>query len=293
MRFLLFILLTITASAATLTVNGVASATKVNGITLAGVNGVAGSGSDPNQFPVTTGLKIFLEAEQDTGFSGGTATDYSGNGYDATQGTGSSQPSRVANVAAGGTKAVYRFDGSADHMLFSGSALGILNNAASCTIFVVCNYTSASSSECGPFFASRGDATSSTRARLTANLNVASHNPGAGGRRLDSDAFAGVNAATGSMPSGFNLLAAKFDWANTDLYFYRNTTTEASSTSFQTAGNTAATDSLEISFGRVGGGGGSYGYFPGDVAVLAVFVPALGTTDYETNRDWLIARYGL
>jgi len=91
----------------------------------------------PLQLP---NLKLYLSADRMYQYADGTAIssflDYSGNNYNATQGSGTLQPTFETNEF--GINAGIKFDGSNDAMNITGGALDIFRNINQFTVQIVC-----------------------------------------------------------------------------------------------------------------------------------------------------------
>lgn len=213
------------------------------------------------------GVLLNFDPNRITGVADGgavaTVSDFSGNGYNATQGTGTKQAAWTRNGRNG--RAVLTFDGGDEYFL-SGNGLNLFRNANARTIVLVMQAT-APGSDATPLFAT-------TAASGSGRLVYQRESGGAGtlrigGRRLDADAatqFATGGAGT-VVAGAWTIDTAVFDWASSDLYLYQNGAQIASNTSFQTAGATSDTASAVIVIGSQNGGA----YINGQIARVLVY----------------------
>jgi hypothetical protein len=221
------------------------------------------------------GAKLVLDAryiDQSDNTAVSTWADRSGNGYDATQASGTLQP--TFQTAEFGGNGVVRFDGSNDVLNANGAA-GVMRNVGGGTLLGVVKYAGASIGSNPSFlFFSRGDNANSTRVLLggTDNPNPPGSGYALGGRRLDPDSF--VTVRTGIYTQNRTLIqAGVFDWANSDAFVFLDGKQEGSDTNFQTAGNTSNTDSLAV---RVGLSDPTLNqYLNGDIGQALAFNTAL------------------
>jgi len=202
-------------------------------------------------------------AEQDIGFVGqdlDTATmktfvgansgfvttwyDQSGNGRNATQTTAANQPSIITSgvIDRLGGKMGIKSDGSNDLLRIT-SGLDILQNKSHGLLFAVACNTNTSSTRYLFFI------TTSTAgfARFLFDFNRSASKTGLGGRRLDADAFQSIQSSTNYSTTALQLHEGRIDYATSDAYIYLNSSQVASSTSFQTDGNTSNTSSNSFS----------------------------------------------
>ena len=244
------------------------------------------------------GFKILLDARhsetlfKDTGgttpvTSDGDAValwkDRSGSGNDFQQSTGTRQPAYKTNVVNG--LSVVRFNSSTVLGAIS-AALGLTNNIASITMMALLAYPDAASVHTA--FAANAGA-SGVRSRIGDGATSGEY--GVGGRRLDADSF--VDVPGGTFTSGFVVQTSVLDYANADAVLRINGTQVAHSSSFQTAGNTSATNSVSILVGAQGSVSSPAQSFGGDMVVLAVAVPKLDSTTLASVEAYLKSIAGL
>jgi hypothetical protein len=216
------------------------------------------------------GAKLVLDAryiDQSDNTAVSTWSDRSGNGYDATQASGSLQP--TFQTAEFGGNGVVRFDGSNDVLNANGAA-GVMRNVGGGTLCAAIKYASVDDSVTrGALFFSRGDSSGSTRAYEGL---LGSGGYAAGGRRLDANSFQTAGTSTYTQ-NRILIQTAVFDWANSDLFVFLDGTQAGSNTSFQTNGNTSDSDSLAV---RVGLSDPAFNqYLNGDIGQAVAFNTAL------------------
>lgn len=230
-----------------------------------------------------SGLGLWLKADAITGLSDGdpvsTWLDSSGNSRDAT-GSGTARPS----YKTGGPNGLpyLLFDGVNDEM--SVAALSLTNNIPGFTCFMARKWRASPSALGYEFYVS----TPSGTARVSAYAGAVSGKFGAGGRRLDGDSFAGVTSAA-SVSTVYEVRTVVADYANSDFFQYIDGTLDGSTTSFQTTGNTSATNSLRVMIGS--SGGTQFGGI--DCAEIIAYPRALNSTERGQVEAYLAAKYGL
>ena len=216
--------------------------------------------------PRAMGAKLVLDAryvDQADNTAVSTWSDRSGNGWDATQATGANQP--TLQTAEFGGQNIVRFDGTNDRLEANGSA-GMLNNVGGATFLCLVKYQVVNTS---PSLFGTSTPTGLTRATLV----ISSGLYGVGGRRLDANGFQSITSSSPSASAGRTLLqTGVFDYSNAALTLFLDGTSAASSTSFQTSGNTSATDALRVT---IGCGTGLGAFSQADVGTLVGFSIAL------------------
>lgn len=191
-----------------------------------------------------SGCKLWLDASTLTGANASSVTtwaDSSGNAYDFTQATSSLKPTLRTNLLNG--KNGVRFDGVDDYM-GNTTGLSIANNIAGITVFNVWKLTYGAVNYQTPFCISVG--TSATTSRVAMGHTPTGKNH-IGGRRLDADTFAS-NATTADATNYPVIQSGYLDYANAKARLYINGT-GTTETTFQTVGNTSATNSLGFYIG--------------------------------------------
>ena len=145
------------------------------------------------------------------------------------------------------------FDGTL-RLALSGSGLDLFRDVGYGQIFSVITPDNVSTGSNRYFEAASGS--SGARLLLGDSQDYAASSR-IGGRRLDADGFQDIESPT-SHSNNETLITGFLNWADADAYLYLNGTERASSTGFQTAGNTSNTSSAETS---IGGGLGVSGDF--------------------------------
>jgi hypothetical protein len=201
--------------------------------------------------------------------------DRSGGGLTADQTSAANQPT----YQSGG---LLDFDGN-DRLSLSDNAL--VRNKTFFAIFAVFR-PDATTGSTRHLFMFRNN---STFAR--AGCNIASDGTlSIGGRRLDADSFQGVSSSALSNGTTY-VMSAIFDYGGRNLVLRLNGATEASSSSFQSGGATADTDSAEST---VGGFVSTGTFFDGQYgAFLAYNGAALTHPQWSAIERYLGARYGV
>ena len=240
--------------------------------------------------PPTANLVYWLSARQETAFSDGdsveTPTDWSGAGNAPTQATSSRRPTYETNVVNG--LPVFRFDGVDDRFDFSGGALDMANNQSGLTVYVVV-IPATTTSAAQRNLVSISSGTSTTQQRVLVSFSAGGGTT-IGGRRLDTDGF---STSLGSFVYAGGtawVVTALFDWANSDLYSWRNTSVDIANTSYQTAGSTSNTSSLAATIGS--NSAGSF-IFTGDIAEILIYQESHDSTERADIQSGLMTIYGL
>lgn len=205
-----------------------------------------------------------------------TWSDQSGNNNDATQSTVANMAGYAPNQLNGLPTLV--FDGAED--LYGIADLSLFNNVGGASMFGVAKSDTTSSSV-GVFFADT--ALVATRAGLVRENTV--HQ--VGGRRLDADAYQGITGGTVST-TDYSFESGILDYANSDAFLYSNGSLLNSTTSFQTDGNTEASDSTAI---NIGGGPGGVTELNGNIAEIITFDKAVSTSEREEIERYLDNKY--
>jgi hypothetical protein len=230
-------------------------------------------------------LQLWLPADrinQANNTAVATWSDQSGNGYDATQSTTAARPTFIASGLNG--LPVVRFDGTDDHLDFSGGAFSLLRNVAGATIFVVVKYSS-TTANFSSFYASTNNAITSVRLQLRTTTTPRYQIQG---RRLDAISAETISSTQATSTSSVIIQTARADYQNTLMQQYINGALDGQKTDFQTAGNTSDTDSLGIFLGRV-----SVTYLTGDIAEIIVYNRALNTSELSQVHRYLARKWGI
>ena len=228
--------------------------------------------------------------EQDIGFSGAnldtsalttfcsgtngfvtTWYDQSGNARNATQTTALDQPQIVSSgsVILENSKPSISFNNNRLSIL---TGLNITNNIGKWYAFSVAKSDdNTSSTQRFIYLFSTGISSTASRILFGKNSSNLIIN---GGRRLDSDSFAGATSSA-TITLNRSLYSAVLDYANSDAYTYLNNSQIASNTSFHVDGNTSSTDSATAQIGA--DGNGSQNWF-GNMQELVIY-----NTDQNSN----------
>jgi hypothetical protein len=236
-----------------------------------------------------TGLRLWLKADAITGLSdGATLTnwlDQSGLGNNAGMGTESFKPTYQTNEVNG--LPCVRFDGTDDRMdIVTADMLAASNNAAGFTAFAYVNLSSPSNASRDIYSISNGVDGTAVRIKFGQRA-VTLGEWSMSGRRLDADTA--QNLVGNQTQTGWQLITVVSDWANSDAFIYRGTSTEASTTTWLTAGNTSATDALACHIGSAPSAGSEF--WIGDIAELAVYDNAVASGDRTALWDYFQAKY--
>ncbi|MBB4199045.1 hypothetical protein CCR94_16250 [Rhodoblastus sphagnicola] len=165
-------------------------------------------------------------------------------------------------------RGVWDFDGVANYIDATSALSAFANGASGVTVAALRAYDTTLTSAAQPiFYASSGSGST----RLIMGLNNGAIE--AGGRRLDTDAF----AQTTGLPidTGWDVEIARFDFTNAKLTHQVNWAMDVK-TPFQTTGATSATASTMVYIGMQGAS-----YFNGKIAALILSANIM--TDYEVS----------
>ena len=222
------------------------------------------------------GLNMWLDSSQES-FSDndavGTATDFSGNNNDATQGTAGAKPTFKTNIING--QPVFRFDGGD----FMSAAIGYAN--AAFTIFVVGSWTSAI------FPSIIAEYNSTTSGYLACGLRDLG-----GGSAAISTHKTGVNTSTSNLtvtttvPALIAYKSAGISGGTADVLCYKNGTA-ASGTVQQTTLSTNTAINIGASKG------GTADILTGDIAQILIYDSQLSDTNRGLVETYLMDLYGL
>jgi hypothetical protein len=247
-------------------------------------------------FPPETisGLHIWLDAQAITGLADGAAvstwSDRSGFGNDATQGTGTAQPT-YKTKGLNGFPSV-RFDGSTDWLTILGAdALALTNNATGLSVFAVINLTDVVSAT------SRQIITFSTSTETNARMKLGQRNAtnnfwDISGRRLDADVQQNLLGAAFTQV-GSQIISGIVDWANSNADVWRNSFNEATTTAWFVDGNTSATNSISVIVGAKHTGAAPAEFWVGDIGEIIVYNRAVTQSEREFIITYLDSRWQL
>jgi hypothetical protein len=198
----------------------------------------------------------------------------------ATQSTTANKPTLKLNIQNG--KPVIRFD-SDDYLSLANLAL--LNNVGSVSFFAVLRYPDLDTIRCELFYSV---GTSAAPSRFTTNMADATDLLGMAGRRLDTDSIQTIRAN-----SDFNttLKSVFCSYATQTVDVRKNGASIASSSTFQTAGNTSATDSLCALVGAATDPISQF--FNGDLMEMLLYVPALSDANRDLVEAYLNAKWAV
>jgi len=255
--------------------------------------------SDPRTIP---GNILWLDANDVDGnfTTGGSFTDgtqwkdkSSASNASAHQITSANTPSINVNNLNGLN--VVTFDGN-DYMDIDSGAFGMLRNTTGATVFAVARPT-ATPTQGGHrvFMVSTGDNSASSRAGFNFFDSFGTSIGGIGdaglaGRRLDADGYQRINGGDVTLGQ-FSIWAGEFDYANGAISLYQDGALATTVSSFQTAGNTSDTDSLNIRIGADASLTNARGFFTGDLAELIVYDRVLTDSERALVEQYLSAKW--
>ncbi|MEE8350492.1 MAG: LamG-like jellyroll fold domain-containing protein [Acidobacteriota bacterium] len=213
------------------------------------------------------------------------------NNANARQETISNRPTIVTNGLNG--LSVVRFDGD-DYMDVDPAAFDMLNGVSGATLFAVVMTETRFSQR---VFMISTDQSQRTRAGLnlfdTFGTNIAgTGNFGVAGRRLDADPFQRIEGGTVELGK-FNQYAGVLDYTNSTVELFVNGNSEASSSGFQSAGLTSATNSANIRLGADAVLGDLRASFQGDLAELIAYDRALNSVERGMVEAYLEQKWFL
>jgi hypothetical protein len=265
----------VTVTDGVLNIVGTAS---VNNATFSAIEVVPGS-STPSSLP---GLQLWFKADAlslNDGDPVGTWADSSGHGWDATEAT--NRPTFKTNILNG--KPIVRFDGVNDTLKIASGANSIFQNVGSGTIIAVCADTNPTGGGVAHnvFNVTTNPVGTLARAGLyTRQASVSQFS--SRGRRLDADT--GVNSF-GTFASGFHMVVGQFNWAQNTNTLYLDGVAQTPTGFSSGGGNTQnlASNGVYISDAN---------FFPGDIAEVIAFQPALSAADLVKVQNYLAVKYG-
>lgn len=175
-----------------------------------------------------------------------------------------------------------RYDGVDDRLSTSG--LSMLKNVNGAFICAGVRYLGTASGYITIFEADIGTSASDRTGLYIKSTSAIE----AGGRRLDADAYQGLEVT--SIPTLTNVLSGVFDYQNAQLYARVNGVQTQRGGGFQTAGNTSNTDSQAITIGAAGASAYLNGriYFP-----LVVLGRTATATEIANMESFINTRNGI
>lgn len=210
--------------------------------------------------------------------------DKSGNGYHATQATGTAQP-KTGTITQNGRN-VIDFDGAGDYLASTASSI-VGQNVSGITVYVVVRYDNLSGGEDNVLRLLTGG----TNARIQVNLTTSVGVIRVGGRTLDNDTLAVAQSSNlGSGSSGFITQVGLYDIANTDLTQKIGGTTNGTNTSYQTATTTSNTASTGYTLGSGAAGANS---LDGAIAELIIYNSLHSSTAQTSVYNYLNYKWGV
>jgi hypothetical protein len=206
--------------------------------------------------------------------------DKSGNARHLTQDTANARPILKTGIKNG--KNVLRFDGSNDILTLSSSP--IVRNTTGLTMFAVCKTAKALSGSQAIIHNSIGGLSNTTRATIYLTTTIE-----AGGRRLDSNGYQFVKAASMST-NEWVLAGSVHNYGSAALTAYKNGAGTDRVGGFQTAGSTPDTNSAVTSLG-----GDTYApdYLNGDIAEVIIYNSVLTTSQRQGVELYLNNKWNL
>lgn len=210
-------------------------------------------------------------------------TDLGGSTITATQSTGSKQPMLVDSLIGTKARKAVRFVGANATELIVNNALALTNNISGITIYAVAKVNTGGA--VAPLIGfSNGLLATASRADIR---NSAADVWQTAGRRLDTDSIATVTGNTTT--SAYKIIGSPIDYANSNAYIYENGALVSSNTSFQTDGNTSATDSISVRLGSFGGSN----LLTGDIGMILVYISYHNATQVASVSSWANNIFGI
>jgi len=239
--------------------------------------------SPGNIFPSLSGMLFRYRAGAEAGSDGtavGTFTDQSGNGRNATQGTGANQPTLKTNILNG--KSVYRFDGTNDSVSIASWSPG----TATVTIYAVVNNRNAGTFKVLATHSANRDAFNDVFSleKTTADkIDGVLH--GSGGTY-------GEFLTTATIPTDgtFRVIRFLFDKSlasNECTVELNHTVAGTRPSNGDTTGNFSAQDTY------IGSQGGSAAFWNGDIAEFVCVNRDLTTQEKSDVDAYFLAEYGV
>jgi len=209
--------------------------------------------------------------------------DKSGNGRHASQSTAASQP--IYQAAGTLSVALVNESVAANRSMTIAGAAGLLRNVAGGTLIAVHRPTAIAAGQSAVFFSTNASVNAT---RLVLAAGVLSAALELGGRRLDANSFQGITSSGSANTPYVHVGVANYSAASATMYV--NGTVTASSSSFQTGGNSENADSLAVSLFNNGGGGSIY---TGAIAEVLVYPRALSAAEVSAISRYLGAKWSI
>jgi hypothetical protein len=194
-----------------------------------------------NNFLDTASIQTFC-----SGTNGFVTTwyDQGDSARDASQSTAANQPkiydSATASLTKRNNKVAFDLDGT-DHLNMSNFAF-LLRNKGYAANFAVSMCTQTNTIN-GILFINTTSPNDQTPRFLHEYNRTTANRMGVGGRRLDANTFQNIVSNTNYSTTDLALNVGILDYTNSDAFLYENGTQTASTTTFQTSGNTSNTSS--------------------------------------------------
>lgn len=196
--------------------------------------------------------------------------DKSGNGYNATNGTGSAQPTYKSNILGG--NGVINFDGSDDTLTMPSGVYSLANGNN--TAFVVSNTTSDSTTQRVVYMTEGGAANSRW---------FVAYSTTSGNVNFNSSTSNASVSATGVTKANYNIFSC-----------YRSGTTQSISVN-NAAETTNASGASEsgVDAASIGSNGGGAGFVIGNIAEIIIYNRALSAADIIQINRYLSNKWGI
>lgn len=211
--------------------------------------------------------------------------DLSGNNRNFFASSSTTAPTFQTTNTDISNKPTLNFDGSNDGMSFPFKGKDILNNVSGATVVAV--YKANTTTSYGTLL--NISAGTQNIGRLWFSRNYGTNGEYfVGGRRLDSNSFSSLSTGT-NHGTNFQIATLALDYQNAGLKLYLNSALEGQKVdgSFQTPGNSSATDSVVVKLGNSGQGGD---YFNTNVAEVLIFNEDLSETNSQTDIECYLAQ---
>lgn len=246
----------------------------------------------PSWSPADLGVSQWLNDDSPVIDAGGGACsqwqDISGNGWHFSQPTSVKRPA-ITPAGLGGRR-IITFGG--DEILSAPDAVGLFRNVASGYIFGVyrLGVTDGAPTQRGFYWFARGGSTTSRMVLGASNSVATANTPYFGGRRLDSDAFAGAESSTPRAEEWVMALGV-CNYAAREIDLYINGEIDSSvAGAWTSGGNTSDTNGNGVTLGGILS---ENAYFPGDIAEVFAGVGVPVEADIDRVFGYAAHRWGL